>query len=78
MNKPAPPEKEMRRTLVRRYAADGLKEGELVLGPEKHIEVHRQSQGGQFASCAAYRSGRQITSPAAPCLRPNSDSLLGI
>ncbi len=54
------------RSKLRAYAAAGVKECWLVLGPEKKIEVHRQSTGEQFAERAVHGPGGSLTSTAVP------------
>jgi len=48
------------------YAAAGVKECWLVLGPEKQIEVFRQPKDGQFAEHALVGPGGTLTSAALP------------
>jgi Uma2 family endonuclease len=48
------------------YAAAGVKECWLVLGPEKKIEVYRQPTDGQFTEHALHGPGGALTSAALP------------
>jgi Uma2 family endonuclease len=51
---------------LRAYAAAGVKECWLVLGPEKKIEVYRQPMNGQFTEHALHGPGGALTSAALP------------
>ncbi len=57
------------------YAAAGVKECWLVLGPEKQIEVYRQPQGEQFAARSVHGPGGRLTSAAVPSFSVELDSL---
>ena len=47
------------RSKLRAYATVGVKECWLVLGPEQHIEVHRQPRDGEYTdSTLTARAGR--------------------
>jgi Uma2 family endonuclease len=50
------------RSKLRAYAAAGVKEVWLVLGPEKQIEVYLQPAGEQFAETAVHGPGGQVAS----------------
>jgi Uma2 family endonuclease len=54
------------RSKLRAYAAAGVKECWLVLGPEKQVEVYRQPQGEQFAEQSISGPGGSLTSTAVP------------
>jgi Uma2 family endonuclease len=54
------------RSKLRAYAAAGVKECWLVLGPEKQIEVYRQPKNGQFADQSVHGPGGIITSTSLP------------
>ncbi len=54
------------RSKLRAYATAGVKECWLVLGPEKQIEVYRQSRNGQFTEHAIHGPGGALTSAALP------------
>jgi Uma2 family endonuclease len=54
------------RSKLRAYAAAGVKECWLVLGPEKKIEVYRQPKDGQFTEHALQGPGGALTSAALP------------
>jgi Uma2 family endonuclease len=54
------------RSKLRAYARAGVKECWFVLGPEKQIEVHRQSAGEQFAESTLFGPGGALTSTAVP------------
>ena len=63
------------RSKFRAYASAGVKEGWLVLGPEKQIEVHRQPQGEQFTGHAIHGPGGTLTSTAVPGFTVELDRL---
>ena len=63
------------RSKLRAYAAAGVKECWLVLGPEKQIEVHRQPRGEQFAERAIQGSGARLTSTAVSTFTVELDGL---
>lgn len=50
------------RSKLRAYAAAGVKECWLVLGPEKQIEVYRQPKSGQFTDQSVHGPGGTLTS----------------
>jgi len=54
------------RSKLRAYAAAGVKECWLVLGPEKQIEVYRQPKNGQFADQSVHGPGGTLTSTSLP------------
>jgi len=54
------------RSKLRAYAAAGVKECWLILGPEKQIEVYRQPADGQFIEHALHGPGGTLTSAALP------------
>ena len=54
------------RSKLRAYAAAGVKECWLILGPEKQIEVYRQPQDGQFTEHALHGPGGTLASAALP------------
>ena len=54
------------RSKLRAYAAVGVKECWLVLGPEKQIEVYRQPKNGQFTEHALHGPGGALASAALP------------
>ena len=54
------------RSKLRAYAAAGVKECWLILGPEKQIEVYRQPKDGQFTEHALHGPGGTLTSAALP------------
>ena len=56
------------RSKLRAYAGAGVKECWLVLGPEKQVEVHRQSGEGRFAERTLHRAGSRLTSTAVPSI----------
>jgi Uma2 family endonuclease len=63
------------RSKLAAYAAAGVKECWLVLGPEKQIEVHRQPMGEQFAECILHGPGGKLTSSAVPGIEVGLDVL---
>ena len=63
------------RSKLRAYAAAGVKECWLVLGPEKQIEVHRQPQSEQFAERALHGPGGSLNSTAIPSFTVELDRL---
>jgi Uma2 family endonuclease len=63
------------RSKLRAYAAAGVKECWLVLGPEKQIEVHRHPKDGQFTENALYGPGGAFTSAALPEFTLSLDAL---
>ena len=54
------------RSKLRAYAAAGVKECWLVLGPEKQIGVYRQAKDGQFTEHALHGPGGTLRSEALP------------
>ena len=54
------------RSKLRAYAAAGVKECWLILGPEKQIEVYRQPKEGQFTEHALHGPGGALASAALP------------
>jgi Uma2 family endonuclease len=54
------------RSKLRAYAAAGVKECWLILGPEKQIEVYRQPKDGQFIEHALHGPGGTLTSASLP------------
>ena len=54
------------RSKLRAYAAAGVKECWLVLGPEKQIEVYRQPKNGQFTGQSVHGPGGTLTSTSLP------------
>ena len=54
------------RSKLRAYASAAVKECWLVLGPEKQIEVYRQSKDGQFIEHSLHGPGGTLTSTALP------------
>ena len=52
------------RTKLHAYAAAGVKECWLVLGPEKQIEVHRHPSEESFTECTVHGPGGQVSSLA--------------
>ena len=63
------------RSKLRAYAAAGVKECWLVLGPEQKIEVHRRPAGERFAKCAVHGPGGSLTSSAVPSFTVDLTSL---
>jgi Uma2 family endonuclease len=63
------------RSKLRAYAAAGVKECWLVLGPEKQIEVHRHPRDGQFTEQAKHGPGGVLTSAALPEFLLSLDAL---
>jgi Uma2 family endonuclease len=63
------------RSKLRAYAAAGVKECWLVLGPEKKIEVYRQPKAGQFTEHALHGPGGALTSAALPEFTLSLDDL---
>jgi len=63
------------RSKLRAYAAAGVKECWLVLGPEKQIEVHRQPQGEQFAEHTLHGPGSSLNTTAVPRFTVELDRL---
>jgi Uma2 family endonuclease len=63
------------RSQLAAYAAAGVKECWLVLGPERQIEVHRQPAGDQFAERQVHGPGGQLTCAALPTFTLNLDTL---
>jgi Uma2 family endonuclease len=51
---------------LRAYAAAGVKECWLILGPEKKIEVYRQPNNGQFTEHSIHGPEGTLTSSAVP------------
>ena len=54
------------RSKLRAYANAGVKECWLVLGRERHVEVHRQPNEGRFTQHAVQGPGTQLTSTSIP------------
>ena len=54
------------RSKLRAYAAARVRECWLVLAPEKQIEVHRQTTGGQFSERVVAGPGGQLVSISVP------------
>ena len=65
------------RSKLRAYAAAGVKECWLVLGPEKQIEVYRQPRDGQFAEHTLHGPGGSLPSAALPEFTLSLDALFG-
>jgi len=63
------------RSKLRAYAAAGVKECWLVLGPERLIEVYRQPKDGQFTEHALHGPGGSLTSAALPEFTLSLDAL---
>jgi Uma2 family endonuclease len=63
------------RSKLRAYAAAGVKECWLVLGPEKQIEVHRHPQDGRFTEQALHGAGGVLASAALPEFTLSLDAL---
>lgn len=63
------------RSKLRAYAAAGVKECWLVLGPEKQIEVQRQPAGEQFSERTLQGPGGSLTSAAVPAITVQLDAL---
>ena len=63
------------RSKLRAYAAAGVKECWLVLGPEKQVEVHRQPAGGQFSERMVSGPGGRLGSVAVPSFAVDLDAL---
>lgn len=57
------------------YAAAGVKEVWLILGPEKQIEVHSQPAGGKYSERKVHGPGGRLTSVAVPTFSLELDSL---
>jgi Uma2 family endonuclease len=57
------------------YAAAGVKECWLVLGPEKKIEVYRQPKAGQFTMHSVHGPGETLASVALPEFTLSLDAL---
>jgi Uma2 family endonuclease len=57
------------------YAAAGVKECWLILGPEKKIEVYRQPKEGRFVETLLFGPGGTLTSPALPGFALSLDAL---
>lgn len=60
---------------LRAYAAAGVKECWLVLGPERQVEVFRQPRDGQFAERVLHGPGGSVTSAAVPAFTVELDRL---
>ena len=69
---------ELDRSKLRAYAAAGVKECWLVLGPEKQIEVYRQPQGEQFAERVIHGPAGVVTSAVVPGFVVELDRLFGV
>jgi len=65
------------RSKLRVYAAAGIKECWLVLGPEKQIGVHRQPQAEQFAEHSNHGPGGSLACTAVPGVAVNLRELFG-
>ena len=63
------------RSKLRAYAAAGVKECWLVLGPEKQIDVFRQPKEGQFTQHALHGPGGVLASAALPQFTLSLDAL---
>lgn len=63
------------RSKLRAYAAAGVKECWLVLGPEKQIQVHRHPKDGQFTEQALHGPGGVLTCAALPEFTLSLDAL---
>ena len=63
------------RSKLRAYAAAGVKECWIVLGPEKQIEVYRRPEDGQFAEHTLHGPGGALTSSALPTFTLSLDAL---
>jgi len=63
------------RSKLRAYAAAGVKECWLVLGPEKKIEVYWQAKNGQFTEHASHGPDGTLTSVALPEFTLSMDAL---
>ena len=63
------------RSKIPAYAAAGVKEVWLVLGPEKQIEVYRQPANGQFSERTTSGPGGKIVSTAVPSFTVELDAL---
>jgi Uma2 family endonuclease len=63
------------RSKLRAYAAAGVKECWIVLGPEKQIEVYRRPKDGQFSEHAIHGPVGALTSLALPEFTLSLDAL---
>ncbi|MBI2925952.1 MAG: Uma2 family endonuclease [Verrucomicrobia bacterium] len=63
------------RSKLAAYAAAGVKECWLVLGPENQIEVHRQPVGDHFAERTFHGPGGRLTSAGVPAIAVELDAL---
>jgi Uma2 family endonuclease len=66
---------EFDRSKLPAYAAAGVKEVWLVLGPEKQIEVHRRPEDGKFAEQRLHGPGGRLVSEALPAFTVDLDAL---
>ncbi|HEY3862813.1 MAG TPA: Uma2 family endonuclease [Verrucomicrobiae bacterium] len=62
---------------LRAYAAAGVKECWLVLGPEKMIEVYWHPEDGQFTEHSLHAPGGSLSSTALPEFSLSLDELFG-
>ena len=65
------------RSKLRAYAAAGVKECWLVLGPEKQIEVYRQPKDGQFIEHSLHGPDGVLACAALPEFTLSLDALFG-
>jgi len=65
------------RSKLRAYAAAGVKECWLVLGPEKQIEVYRQPKDGQFIEHSLHGPDGVLACAALPECTLSLDALFG-
>src|SRR2546428_4052251 len=65
------------RAKLRAYSSAGVKECWLVLGPEKQIQVHRQTAGEQFGDRSVHGPGGRLISATVPGLLVELDALFG-
>ena len=63
------------RSKIEAYAAGGVKECWLVLGPEKQIEVYRLPVDGNFGERSAHGPGGRLHSHSVPSLAVDLDTL---
>ncbi len=63
------------RSKLRAYAAAGVKECWLVLGPEKKIEIYRKPKNGQYAEQFVSGPGGTLASEALPAFALSLDAL---
>jgi len=66
---------EFDRSKLPAYAAAGVKEVWLVLGPEKQIEVHLRPEGGLYAEQRLHGPGGQLASNVVPAFAVDLDAL---